>query len=82
MEVPAPDYGELRGSLEQACIQRGLQATDAFLLRCIQLYETIKVRHGLMVVGSTFAGKTSAIRVLSDALRYNTLRSIHQHWLS
>ena len=35
--------------------------------KCIQLYETIMVRHGLMVVGGAFSGKSRVIKVLQDA---------------
>ena len=38
------------------------------LEKIIQLYEMILVRHGLMVVGMPFAGKTSITKVLAGAL--------------
>jgi dynein heavy chain len=45
-----------------------LQQHPYFLLKIIQLYEMILVRHGLMVVGLPFCGKTSCIKVLAHAL--------------
>jgi dynein heavy chain len=45
-----------------------LQKTDYFVTKIIQLYEMILVRHGLMVVGLPFSGKTSSIKVLAGAL--------------
>jgi dynein heavy chain len=36
----------------------------AFNLKIIQLYDTIQVRHGLMIVGPTGGGKTSNYKVL------------------
>ncbi|TYZ63897.1 hypothetical protein PybrP1_001177 [[Pythium] brassicae (nom. inval.)] len=45
-----------------------LQPVPYFLTKCIQLYETIVVRHGLMVVGATGGGKSCNISVLAEAL--------------
>ncbi|GLC60993.1 hypothetical protein PLESTB_001703700 [Pleodorina starrii] len=66
--LPKPDYGHMESALKEACAARNLQPSDYFLLKSIQLYEMIVVRHGLMIVGLPFAGKTSSYRVLADAL--------------
>ena len=39
-----------------------------YVPQSIQLYEMIVVRHGLMIVGLPFSGKTMSYRVLADAL--------------
>jgi dynein heavy chain len=45
-----------------------LQKTDYFVMKVIQLYEMILVRHGLMVVGLPFSGKSTCIKVLQGTL--------------
>ena len=41
---------------------------DTFVTRIIQLYETMKIRHGVMLVGPTGGGKTTNYEVLKDTL--------------
>jgi dynein heavy chain len=49
------DYGNLTTALNEACAALGLQPVGHFLNKCVQLYETTVVRHGLMLVGPTGA---------------------------
>ncbi len=63
------DYGDLLQALGESCQEMGLQAVDSFVAKCIQLYETTLVRHGLMLVGPTMGGKTACYRALQKVTR-------------
>ncbi|XP_048578532.1 dynein axonemal heavy chain 1-like isoform X2 [Nematostella vectensis] len=62
------DYGVLEDSIRKTCLKTGLQDVDGFVTKCIQLYETTVVRHGLMLVGPTGSGKTQCYEVLKKAM--------------
>ena len=66
--TPESDYGPLIPTIKSVARKMGLQTTEAFVSSTLQLYETVQVRHGLMVVGQAYAGKTSCIRVLKGAM--------------
>ncbi|KAL7993493.1 putative dynein heavy chain region D6 P-loop domain, dynein heavy chain, domain-2 [Plasmopara halstedii] len=65
---PTLDLGALISAIKLQTCRLNLQPVPYFLTKCIQLYETIVVRHGLMVVGATGGGKSCNIAVLADAL--------------
>ncbi len=63
VELPEPDYEHLTGAMKRQCLRMNLQPTDYFIMKTIQLYEMIVVRHGLMTVGQPFSGKSSSLQV-------------------
>uniref|UniRef100_A0A8C5KDU7 Dynein axonemal heavy chain 1 n=1 Tax=Jaculus jaculus TaxID=51337 RepID=A0A8C5KDU7_JACJA len=62
------DYGILDQAIRKACEKSNLKDVEGFLTKCIQLYETTVVRHGLMLVGPTGSGKSKCYRVLAAAM--------------
>ncbi|XP_033114673.1 dynein heavy chain 3, axonemal-like isoform X5 [Anneissia japonica] len=68
LELPKPDRSTLENALITNISKRGLQPVPWFIEKIVQIYEMILVRHGLMIVGETIGGKTSAFKVLADAL--------------
>lgn len=45
-----------------------MQPLETFLVKAIQLYEMIVVRHGLMLVGESYGMKTATYKMLAAAL--------------
>ena len=68
VHLPEIDYKHMYNGIEDTLKEKNLQNVEYFVTKIIQLYEMILVRHGLMVVGLSFAGKTSALHVLAGAL--------------
>ena len=66
--IPDNDYGELLAAVEEVTLESGLQVTNACTLKAIQLYETLNVRFGVMLVGPTGGGKTSCYKTLQSAM--------------
>jgi dynein heavy chain len=54
--------------MHKAMKKMNLQPKEEFVGKSLQLYDMIKIRHGLMMVGQAFAGKTKAVQVLKEAM--------------
>ena len=68
VDKPTYEYGKLKDTINEACDELILQKIPPFIEKILQLYDTIQVRHGLMLVGATGGGKTSNYRVLQRAI--------------
>ncbi|XP_052869496.1 dynein axonemal heavy chain 6 [Anopheles cruzii] len=67
VELPEPERGELQTAIEQCMIERNLQPVPELVLKTLQLYETMVVRWGVMLVGPTGSGKTTVLQMLASA---------------
>ncbi|XP_060913896.1 dynein axonemal heavy chain 12 [Labrus mixtus] len=68
ISLPEADYQLFLEASEECCKNHNVQPTQVFLEKMIQTYEMMIVRHGFMLVGEPFAGKTKVLHVLADAL--------------
>ena len=68
VKMPDREYTELLSSINEVCSDRNWIPQAEFLSKCIQLYDTIMVRHGLMMVGDSMSGKSTITACLQEAM--------------
>ncbi|CAK3926358.1 Dynein heavy chain, cytoplasmic [Lecanosticta acicola] len=66
--VPA-SLDKLREALQKVVQERQLVATDAWLTKVLQLYQIQSLHHGVMMVGNSGTGKSTAWQALLAALQ-------------
>ena len=68
MDADKAVFPEVEAAMRDVATRKGLQLHPSWLAKCVQLYETYQVRHGIMLVGPTGAGKTAIAETLAGAL--------------
>ena len=59
---------DLHKSISEIIQEHKLSQNPAFAKKVYQVYETMAVRHGIMLVGDSMTGKTTSINILHEAL--------------
>ncbi|KAJ1517722.1 Dynein heavy chain 7, axonemal [Coelomomyces lativittatus] len=68
VNLPKLDYSSLLDQVQNVLARLNLQNSPIFIEKLIQIYEMMLIRHGFMLVGDSWSGKTTAYRVLAEAL--------------
>lgn len=68
VKLPNLDYLIFLEIANEVCESLYLLPNDVFMQKLIQVYETMMVRHGFMLVGETLGGKTRLLEVLAKTL--------------
>ncbi|OWK63542.1 Dynein heavy chain 7, axonemal [Lonchura striata] len=74
IKLPEADYNvsalnaDFLECANECCTQHNVQPVQTFMQKMIQTYEMMIVRHGFMLVGESFSGKTKVLHVLADTL--------------
>lgn len=68
LHLPEADYKVFLNAMERIALQKNLQFVDFFKEKIIQTYEMMIVRHGFMLVGEPFGGKTKVLETLQGGM--------------
>lgn len=66
--IPEHNYGVLQSTIISVMTKNNLQPEECMVKKVIQFYETMLVRHGVMLVGPTGGGKTTVYQILAETL--------------
>lgn len=66
--IPTIDYSLMNTSFTNICARKNLQPLDVFFTKLVQTYEMMTVRHGFMMVGLPYAGKSTTLNLLAEIL--------------
>ncbi|KAG2381746.1 hypothetical protein C9374_006130 [Naegleria lovaniensis] len=70
IDAPVEKNAELEAGLLQIIERRKLEPLPAFIKKIVQFFDTLIIRHGVMLVGPTGGGKTEIRNVLGDTMNY------------
>ena len=68
VEVPKQDTGDLVVAIAECLAAQDLRLPEAWQLKCVQLYEVLGIRFGVMQVGPSGGGKTCMARCIAEAM--------------
>ena len=68
VEIPSREYDELVPAIHADMDSKTLMKVPTYVTKVLQFYETLIVRHGVMLVGAAGGGKTEARNILANSM--------------
>ena len=62
----------LAEALNKAMLESSLVENSKFVSKMCEVYTKVELKHGLMIIGESMSGKSTALHVLAKALSYNS----------
>jgi dynein heavy chain, axonemal len=54
--------------LEEICRKKQLIPNESFIEKCSQFFETIQIRHGIIILGASNSGKSSVLDTVRESI--------------
>jgi dynein heavy chain len=68
LDMRNPESEDLKSAVRKTLDEKGLLEVPSQMEKIMQLYDTLKVRHGIMLVGPTGGGKSTIYKTLAASL--------------
>ena len=78
--IPPSENAELKDTIREVIGNAGLQITEEFMLKVVQLFETFSIRFGVMTVGPTGGGKSVVAHTLAASMTLLRERAPSVDW--
>ena len=78
IEAESKTNPTLKEACEQMCIKNKKQPEETFVLKCVQFYEILQVRHCMFIIGNAGSAKTTIWKILSDALNHLGQKTVYE----
>ncbi len=77
IEVESKTNPTLKEAVEIITAREKKQPEEAFVLKCVQFYEILQVRHCMFIIGNSGSAKTTIWKILAEALNHLGQRTVY-----
>ncbi|XP_077287714.1 dynein heavy chain at 62B [Arctopsyche grandis] len=68
LTLPPLDLNDIKSETEKYCKEINVQSTGYFMTKIIETYQMMHARHGFMLVGDSYSGKSTILKTLAGTL--------------
>ena len=77
IEVESKTNPTLKEAVEIITVREKKQPEEAFVLKCVQFYEILQVRHCMFIIGNAGSAKTTIWKILAEALNHLGQKTVY-----